>query len=241
MRSDRRRDRLYRAGNLTPITELPAYLLRIVGDRALVGPSQVFDTKTWRRLPPPVGRKYHPDLACFAPDGRFVEGWLSSEGYSFIDTVTEKAFSAPISFQYQPRLGWAAFPSVEKGFRRLPTPDHLSIPPDLLGLWLQVAVRGELDDQLLFVKWNESTWEKKRQELATKRAPFPDFPFPGHVAQDRLHWLRQEYETASEAEKPALAKQLLGRAESAGDQAEAARWRRVLTPKPGPGEPSASK
>ena len=64
--------------------------------------------------------------------------------------------------------------------------------------------------------------------------PYPDFPFPGHVATDRLHWLRQEYMNASDVDKPRLAKQLLDRAEAAGDKAEAIRWRAILTPKPPP-------
>ena len=122
---------------------------------------------------------------------------------------------------------------------RLPPPVRLRIPAYLLEHWAQVAVRGQLDDEDAFVKWDEPTWEKQRQELAAQPAPYPEFPFPGYVAQDRLHWLRQEYDNASEADKPALARQLLDRAEAAGDQAEAARWRRVLTPKPAPAEPSA--
>jgi hypothetical protein len=96
-----------------------------------------------------------------------------------------------------------------------------------------------LDSDGRFVAWNEATWEKKRQELAAKPAPYPDFPFPGHVATDKLHWLRQEYASASDKAKPTLAKQLLGRAEAAGDKAEAARWRAILTPKPSPTKPAA--
>ena len=92
-----------------------------------------------------------------------------------------------------------------------------------------------------FVKWDEPTWEKKRQELAAKPAPYADFPFPGHVATDRLHWLRQEYESARVADKPGLAKQLLDRAEAVGDKAEAVRWRAILTPKPPATKPAASK
>ena len=32
--------------------------------------------------------------------------------------------------------------------------------------------------------------------------PYADFPFSGYVATDRLHWLRQDYESASDANKP---------------------------------------
>jgi hypothetical protein len=67
-----------------------------------------------------------------------------------------------------------------------------------------------------------------RQKLAAQRAPSADFPFPGHVATDRLHWLRQEHDTASDANKPVLARKLLDRARAAGDRAEAVRWQTVL-------------
>ena len=96
----------------------------------------------------------------------------------------------------------------------------------LLELWAQVALRGELGPQGEFVKWDEPAWEKKRQELAALPAPKTDFPFPGRVATDRLHWLRSEFTAAvADADKLRLATELLRRAEATGDHAEALRWR----------------
>jgi hypothetical protein len=113
----------------------------------------------------------------------------------------------------------------------LPTAALKSIPLDLLESWSQVAVRGELDAENRFKLWNEATWERKRQELAAKPTPIADFPFPGHVATDKLHWLRAEYFAATNAaEKQRLAKELLRRAESNGDESEAVRWRAILNP-----------
>ena len=78
------------------------------------------------------------------------------------------------------------------------------------------------------MKWDEPTWEKKRQDLAAMPALYPDFPFPGYLAVDRLYWLRQEFENASNADKPRLAKQLLEGANLAGDKVEAIRWIDVI-------------
>ena len=144
---------------------------------------------------------------------------------------------------HQPKLGWVDYAGLGYGVRlyRLPPLDHLEIPPELLELWAQVAVRGQLDDTGAFTRWDEPTWEMKRRELAAKPAPYPDFPFPGHTAVDRLHWLRDEYLTASDADKPGLAEQLLDRAQAAGDKAEAIRWRALLKPKPPATNPAASK
>jgi serine/threonine protein kinase len=220
---------VYRIGQAEPIARLPITLLQLTPDRVLIPSGQVFERASWRRLQPPKGRKYHPDIARFAQDGRFVD--LSSAlGYAFTDIVTEKSIDS-VGGIYVPKVGWI---SSERPDSPLPPPDHLKIDTDLLEHWAKVAVRGELDDEGVFVKWNEETWEKKRQELASKPAPYPDFPFPGHVATDRLHWLRKEYEAASEADQPRLARQLLDRAEKAGDTAEATRWRAFVAPKADP-------
>ena len=86
-------------------------------------------------------------------------------------------------------------------------------------------MRGELGPGDEFVKWDEPTWERKRQELAAAPAPRPDFPFPGYVATDRLHWLRAEFNAANfDADKVRLATELLRRAEGFGLADEAARW-----------------
>ncbi len=208
---------------------------------ALGQSGHIIDTKSWQRVPSPKGRVHQPELAKVAPDGRFVFLRGTNEfvfAQEMIDSKTDKAFDVP-RFEgvkwveppiYLPRVGWS-IDCEDNGVhwvQRLPPPDHLNIPPDLLELWTQVVVRGELDDNGAFLKWDEPTWEMKRQELAAKPAPYRDFPFPGHVATDKLHWLRAELENASEAEKPRLAKQFVDRAESALDRAEAAPWRELL-------------
>jgi hypothetical protein len=144
---------------------------------------------------------------------------------------------------YKPSTGWTGHggwwePSIPY---RLPPTGRRNIPPDLLELWVEVTVRGELNSDRFFVKWDEPTWEKKRQELAAQPASYPDFPSPGHVAVDRLHWLWKEYVNANETEKPPLARQLLERAETAGDQAEANYWRRVLAKLMAPNAATPSK
>jgi hypothetical protein len=260
---------VYRYGQDKPVAEFagaPPWpdLLARVGDLAHGGDGRVYNTRTWQRLTPPPGRKFHPDLARFAPDGRFVRATINGE-QALIDTRTDKSLPLQGNWGNLPKFGMIQattgnyratirlIPSgsildlpadllkkVGRGTVDYPLPaSHLNLPADLLELWAQVAVRGELDADGRFVAWKEATWEKKRQELAAKPAPYPDFPFPGHVATDKLHWLRQEYEIASDANKPGLAKQLLDRAEAAGDKAEAVRWRAVLTPKPSPTKPVA--
>ena len=93
--------------------------------------------------------------------------------------------------------------------RLIPPPSWLDLPADLLELWAQVAVCGELGGDGQFAPWDEPTWEKKRQELAARPIPWPDFPFPGRVGADRLHWLRTKYANADIDDKPGLAKELL--------------------------------
>jgi serine/threonine protein kinase len=225
---------VYRYGQAEPLADIvgPWPNLPRVGDLTHSGDGRLFDTGTLQRLLPPAERKYHPDLARFAPDGRFVSASLGADVIResvLIDTRTDKSFPAPEDWHNLPGFGMVTTALNYGAAVRLITPaDRLDLPADLLELWAQVAVRGEIGPDDSFVKWNEPTWERKRQELAARPAPWPDFPFPGHVAADRLHWLREEYDSAGDADKPRLAKQLLDRAEAAGDKAEAARWRAVV-------------
>jgi hypothetical protein len=233
---------VYRYGRPEPLdVGIAAFqLLPPVGDLVRFDVGTVFDGRTWQRLLPPAGRKFPPALARFAQDGRFVTTY---PGGLVVDTITDKVFGTQSDagwnnqpgrptatpFGHVPDLGLVAARFQEPGpvtVSVLPPPDRLDLPAGLLELWAQVAVRGELGADGRFAKWDEPTWEKKRQELAARPAPWPDFPFPGHVAADKLHWLRAEFgEAKTEADKLGLARELLRRAEEAGDRAEAVRWR----------------
>jgi len=216
----------------------------LIGDQVEIEGKEVYDFRTWHRLRPPQGRRFHPDLVRFAPDGRFTfVGYFPFVGPQdclFIDTRTEKEFHLVSGWEFDtpprnfPGLGlvWAAKANEETlEIRLLPSTNRLAIRPEMLELWAQVTVRGELGEDGRLVKWDEPTWEKKRQELAAIPAPQPDFPFPGYVATDKLHWLRAEYfAAANDGDKQRLAKELLRKAEANGDKAEAIRWRAILTP-----------
>ena len=108
-----------------------------------------------------------------------------------------------------------------------------------------VAVRGEIGGDGEFAKWDEETWERKRQQLDEQPMPWPDFPFPGSVATDRLHWLRQELKNAAERadreKSEHLLKRIIDRTEAAGDSSAAARWRSVLVELATKPAPSKSK
>lgn len=227
--------KLFRGGFGEPIAEFPGAgdCLAHAGDLVHGGNGWVCDARTWQRLLPPPGRKFHPDLARFAADGGFVRAALSQEE-ALIDVQTDKALLTGVNWEELPGFGMVAVSTLNDrtATRLLPT-SRLSIPPDLLELWAQVVVRGELGPDGRFLQWDEEKWEKNRQELAAKPTPIPGFPFPGHVATDKLHWLRAEFDEAKkEAEKLRLARELLRRCEAAGDRNEAVRWRAVLAPKP---------
>ncbi|HWB10568.1 MAG TPA: serine/threonine-protein kinase [Pirellulales bacterium] len=241
---------------LTPLEGLlPEGILR--GESLLAPNGMLFNMRTGQRVIPPAGRRFHADLAQFAPDSRFV-AHLSEDQVSIIDVITDKRLVtrrddtesgpwAPLA--YRPGFGMigmirSIFPEFFTHTSRslLHTSRFLVIPtlppeiaPDLLELWAQVAVRGEIGTDGNFAKWDESMGERKRQELAARPVPPMSFPFPGHVATDRLHWLRGEFDAAeSDADQLRVAKQLLDRAEAAGDKVEAARWRAIAGSKADP-------
>jgi hypothetical protein len=216
-----------------------------MGVAFLIDGTQIFDAQTWQRLPPPAGKKLHPAVARFATDGRFLLTHDYRGDTVVVDAKTEKQFAVSDSWAVgsswgdRSRLGelpnWGHLWAIKRlnglEIRIIPFYQDKEIPPSLLQLWAQVAVRGQLNDQGEFVIWTESDWEKKRQELAAIPPPIKDFPFPGYVATDKLHWLRAEYnEETDETEKKRLAQELLRKAEESGDKIEAMRWQAIVTP-----------
>jgi hypothetical protein len=190
--------------------------------------ARFFDGETLARLIPEAGRNYPAALKRFARDGRFVliPGRV-------IDMATDKSFEIGSDWdigQAPGHIPGFGTPVTSKSdVRVFPDVRNLGIEAGVLQLWAQVAVRGELDVGGQFKKWDHATWEKKRQELAAVKPPFPDFPFPGYVATDKLHWLRAEYgEAKTDAAKLDIAKELLRRAESARDTHETDHWRAVI-------------
>lgn len=237
---------VYRYGQPEPLAVgIAAFrLLPPAGDLVRFHNGLVYHSRTWQRVLPPPGRKFPPDLAQFAQDGRFVTTY---PGGLVIDTVTDKVFGEQANVGWINLPGWPATTSYGNvaGFglvaaryehlnsgepdsvkiRLIPPPSRLDLPADLLEAWAQVVVCGEVGGDGQFIHWDEATWEKRRQELANKPAPYPEFPFPGFVVNDKLHWLRAEFrEAKTEADRLRTARELVYRAESAGNRAEAVRW-----------------
>ncbi len=256
---------ILRVGKTEPAATFESFtfqpLLRDDSPLILADDGQLIDGSNGQRLMPPSGQRFHPDLKLFSPDGRWViDSTVRREitGQEFtsrflLDLSVEKLISLdqdiarlPSSVAYWSSSGedWigAGFGSRDAAIlKRIPAGKHAILPADLLELWAQVAVRGELGENGRFVKWDEPTWEKKRQKLAAIAPPYPDFPFPGYVATDKMHWLRSEYEAAAEKDKVPLANKLFARAEAAGDKLEAVRWRAALDSLVKPAEPAAPK
>ena len=151
---------------------------------------------TLQRLKPPHGRKYHPELAKLAPDGRF---WQK------LDTVTEKDLPSSIEGTHFPGFGrvmfryfgnggadepnrWQFFDEAE--LRILPDAKRLDFPPELVELWAEIVVGGQLTPEGTFQPWDQPTWATKQMQLAAMKPPYPDFPFPGWAATEPNLWYR---------------------------------------------------
>ncbi len=167
-----------------PVGELGGTLLR--QGRALLTADPI------QRLKPPRGRKYHPDLAKLAPDGRFWEN---------IDTVTEKDLPCWPGGQHFPGFGRVTVRAYHDEFdgvrgndhtelRILPDAKRLDFPSELVELWAQVVVGGELSPEGTFQPWDQPTWAAKQRELAAAKPPYADFPFPGWAATEPNLWYR---------------------------------------------------
>ena len=197
----------------------------------------LIDLATGKPLLPPMGKSFHPALARFAWDGRFIVE-SNSSAFSLIDTETEKIFTMGQTdfmgntHQFAHLHGFGTIIAYREwdrsgiNLRICPSVSRLDIPPDMLELWAEVAERGQISDSGSFAPWDEPTWSKKQKQLAAIPAPYADFPFPGAIATDPLYWLREQWQaTTEEAKKHELGRELLRRSEAIGNTGEAARWR----------------
>jgi hypothetical protein len=215
------------AKELAQFKTVPREVAR-AGELAWFGEDIIYNTRTTEQVVLPQDRRFHPELTRFAPDGRFVmqrEEYVVDE--RLLDIVADKVVvPARAPAGYVPGFGFlhADWDGWDMRIHRIAP---VSIPPDLLELWLQVAVRGELGANGNFSEWDEATWNRKRRELAARPKPVPDFPFPGQVVTNELHWLAEKYESsdASREIQLPLLDELVRRAEQLGDAAGAEHWR----------------
>jgi serine/threonine protein kinase len=226
-----------RADPLSRFDKSPDLPVQVAGDRAWIGDNLVVDTQTGKQIPPSRNRRLHPDLALFAPDGRFAVP-SSPNGDRLLDTLTDKAvISSPGVAGYVPGAGFVGTWVRRAGFVQTRAPNErlvwirrvalIDVPPDVLELWLQVAVCGELGPFGEFVPYSESTWEQKRRELVARAAPVAGFPFPGYVATNHLHWLQMGcvgHQVGTTEPPLSLLDRLIQRAEESGDTATARLW-----------------
>jgi serine/threonine protein kinase len=168
-------------------------LIAELGGKLFRDERTLYTLEPLQRLNPPRGRKYHPDLAKLAPDGRF---------FGNLDTVTEKEL--PVSFAGKGMSGFGRWTfkdfwiEIEEGRRGydghelhlLPDPKRLNFPQEMLELWVQVVTGGELGTDGRFQPWDEPTWAAKQKQLAAMKPPYADFPFPGWAATEPNLWYR---------------------------------------------------
>jgi WD40 repeat protein len=226
--------RLIRSGRLVrdvfrkpePFAVAPESAESLGDDLFAFSSGQVYSARADKLIPRPPGRRFHPALARRSVNGRY---WPDRSNQLVVDVLTDRLL--PGMYWHGRSLCVADVGlltvSPDGNVQIIPT-KPLAVSDSCLELWAQVAVRGELGPDGEFVKWDEPTWQRKWQELAAVPPPDPAFPFPGHLARDPLHWLREEFEAAADADELPLVRELLRRSEASGDRPEANRWRREL-------------
>ncbi|MFO0935553.1 MAG: serine/threonine-protein kinase [Gemmataceae bacterium] len=223
------------------------------GNLSLLHDGRIVDTQTRQLVPMPAAGEPNKVLARFAPDGRFLMHVsidsatgkhlpISQNWWPSLSIEHDRYWRDAAVVGYLPRVGQVAFSLNDHDraeVRLIPLLDRLALPAEQLELWLQVALRGELGPGDEYIKWDEPTWERKRQQLAATPQPFSDLPFPGHLSTDKLHWLRMEFfgdwirngveKTADREFLSKIASELLRRSEAEGNQGEVDRWNQKLS------------
>jgi serine/threonine protein kinase len=160
--------------------------------------SLVYDAETGQRLAPPRGRKFHPELSQLAADGRFT----LTDDY-IVDLAADRKIIAASSREHfivaryvETLETWVTLesrlPTWQIGQRIVLRKSDARLSADLLDKWSEVITRGKLDDSGRFSKFDESSWEKARQELAQLLASRPDARSLRSAVTDHLYWLRRE-------------------------------------------------
>jgi serine/threonine protein kinase len=250
---DRHTCSVYRPGHADPVVAHQGSWAGVPnqGKLVLLHDGRIVDTATRQLVPTPVAGEPDRALSRFAPDGRFAlhvgtdtatgkrlpitENW-----WPHLSIKHDRYWRHAVAVGYVSRFGQVAFALNDRDRaepRLIPPPDRLALPAEQLELWLQVALRGELGPGDEYVKWDEPTWEQKRRQLAATPQPYPDVPFPGDLATDKLHWLRAEYygdwirngveRTVGRDTLARLAAELLRRSEIERNPSEVARWSQI--------------
>jgi len=159
----------------------------------------IYDLKTLRQLRSP-DRFFPPEAARFAEDGRLLKRtalmdlvtgmWIGpSQNPMHIGSKGTGWFYPPQLYSYG---AGDRKPIIVTAYLWIFLPENVgSLDPQSISLWANVVARGELNEDGGFERWNEATWETKRQELLRRVQPLGTFPFPGQAANDPLYWLRR--------------------------------------------------
>ena len=178
-------EQIFRTGTATPIAKLPGSSLRFLREVVLLDSGQLFETQTWRRRQPPKGRKYHPEIIRFAPDGRFVPVKNDRGEFQFLDTATEET-SFTGSFPASTRRGsdgwedWSVpTTTIPKATctacrHRINWTFHLTSSNS--GPRSRSGVNSTTREN--FVKWDEPTWEKNGRNSPPSLLLTPTFLSP---------------------------------------------------------------
>jgi hypothetical protein len=183
----------------------------------------VYDLATGTQTPKPGGCRFHPALKPGAVEGRIR--WVDGQ---FVDLSVDRELPSNLMAEYSPHVpGLGLVGSLYAGDMRVLPTTPPAISPAELELWVKVAVCGDLRPDGQFVRWDEATWDANHHRLAAI-PPTGEFPFPGHLASDSLHWLKGEYHRTERGREHIVAEKIVRRAEQIGDRATADDWRRIL-------------
>ncbi len=162
------------------------------GTLAALDADSLYEARGGPRLLLPQGRKFHPELRRFAEDGRYA---VFPKFVADLATEKKIRFEGDISPIKNPD-GWIAVtPNKEINYLRK---SDTSLSADVLERWCQVIARGRLDVGERFSKFDETTWERLRQELAASLETIPNAQILRSAVTDRLYWLRREIEGSSD-------------------------------------------
>jgi hypothetical protein len=186
----------------------------------LAAGTHIFDASSGQPLVLPAGRNYQPELSRFADDRRFAllpTGDLASSfeepQSSLVDVAADKrilirvsntSFNEPQIRFLKTQETWIAIDAIPINNTNLSSyrlvslrKADASVDSGLLQKWCEVVTRGKLDRSGRFTKFDETTWERMRLELAHLLDANPNAQSLRTAVSDPMYWLRQEIKDSS--------------------------------------------
>jgi tRNA A-37 threonylcarbamoyl transferase component Bud32 len=164
----------------------------------------VYERSSGKRRAVPPGQRFRDELRRFAIRGRFIQLASASElnawtNGALTDLATEKEIPGLFSHYVADRQTFVGFSDARHSLRYVPIQGS-SLDTEVARLFAEVVTCHELDPAGTTRSLDESTWDQRRKQLASRLEELPPPFLLRRLSSDRWFWLRRQADRANSEE-----------------------------------------